>query len=202
MYEYAKLSEVKQITMWCENIIHDVQNYLKDHFTFDIKLNGSGEKRLVMKNGKNDYFDLDYNLILQKDKKNLISNPQKIRQLFIDAFNHSAQVYGFDYANDSTSVITVQLIYCNQLNFSFDVAILVQDNDGKYYSIKYDKISNRYLWNEIKHSKNYMDKFRYIKENGQWMGFKERYKYLKNMHLSRNDKVKSFSIFLETLNEF
>ena len=32
--------------------------------------------------------------------------------------------------------------------------------------------------------------------------FKERYLELKNMHLRQQDDVKSFSIFLETLNEF
>ena len=32
--------------------------------------------------------------------------------------------------------------------------------------------------------------------------FKDRYLELKNMHLVRGDDVKSFSIFLETLNEF
>ena len=45
-------------------------------------------------------------------------------------------------------------------------------------------------------------KIQAIKENGEWDNFKDRYLELKNMHLRRGDGVKSFSIFLEALNEF
>ena len=202
MYEYARHSYVKDMTAWCDEVIKKVQKQLREYFTFDIRLIGSGDKRLVMQNGKNDYFDLDYNLILQKDKKNLINNPKQIKQLFINAFNQIADEYGFEYAHNSTSVITVQLILEQRLKFSFDVAILVEGNNGSYYRLTFDKNSNRYIWNEVKHSKNYFERFQKVKDNGCWVDFKERYKELKNLHLSRRDNVKSFAIFLETLNEF
>ena len=202
MYEYAKHSDVKDMTAWCDEVIKKVQKQLREYFTFDIRLIGSGDKRLVMQNGKNNYFDLDYNLILQKDKKNLINNPKQIKQLFINTFNQIADEYGFEYAHNSTSVITVQLILEQRLKFSFDVAILVEGNNGSYYRLTFDKNSNRYIWNEVKHSKNYFERFQKVKDNGYWLDFKERYKELKNLHLSRRDNLKSFAIFLETLNEF
>ena len=85
--------------------------------------------------------------------------------------------------------------------FSFDVAIIVEGNDGYFYRLTNDKNFNRYIWNRVKNSADYFEKFQRIKEEGLWLKFKNRYLELKNWHLSRQDGVKSFSIFLETLNE-
>ena len=61
--------------------------------------------------------------------------------------------------------------------------------------------TNRYIWNRVKNSNNYFERFQKIKQSGKWKQFKERYLKLKNMHLRRGEEIKSFSIFLETLNE-
>ena len=50
-----------------------MQVELKDFFTFQFKLIGSGEKQLITENREDGNFDLDYNLILQRDKMNLIN---------------------------------------------------------------------------------------------------------------------------------
>ncbi|MGI6710888.1 MAG: hypothetical protein ACOX4W_05540 [Bacilli bacterium] len=202
MYIYIEKDERQILTKVCEEIILNVQNEVKEYFSFDFRLIGSGEKRLLTKNGESGEFDLDYNIFLQKDKKNLLSSPDKIKQIFLNAFNNVNSEYGFKYAQDSTSVITSKLLYDNKLYFSFDVAIIKEGNNGNYYKLIFDKFSNRYIWNEVKQSKDYMLKFKVIKEKGYWLLFKKRYLELKNMHLRRNDQTRSFSIFLETINEF
>lgn len=205
MYIYAKSSEVKFLTAECEEIIHFVQKELRDYFTFDIRLIGSGDKKLVTQNGENGPFDLDYNLIIQRDKKNLINDPKKIKNLFQNSFNKilKERYNGFKYASDSTSVLTIKLID-DGLKFSFDVAILIENNNGTYSRLVDDKTNGmqRYIWNKVSSSKNYREKLIEIKNNGYWNKFKERYLKHKNEHLRKNDGVKSFSIFLETLNEF
>ncbi len=82
------------------------------------------------------------------------------------------------------------------------MAIIVEGDDGYFYRLTNDKNTGRYIWNQVKYSKNYYEKVKVIKENGYWKDFKQRYLELKNLHLSRQDGIKSFSIFLETLNEF
>lgn len=67
-YKFAKQSEVKELESWCMDILHAVQEEVRDYFTFDIRLIGSGDKRLVTQNS-DESFDLDYNIILQRDKK-------------------------------------------------------------------------------------------------------------------------------------
>ena len=62
---FAKQSEVKELESWCMDILHAVQEEVRDYFTFDIRLIGSGDKRLVTQNS-DESFDLDYNIILQQ----------------------------------------------------------------------------------------------------------------------------------------
>ena len=202
-YRFAKQSEVKELESWCMEILHAVQDEVREYFTFDIRLIGSGDKRLVTQNS-DESFDLDYNIILQKDKKRLLDNPKQIKEIFVARFNKVLKEYVSDYTHvsDSTSVITAKLIHKNRVKFSFDVAIIVEGDDGYFYRLTNDKNTGRYIWNQVKQSSNYLDKFKALKQRGYWIQFKERYLELKNQHLRRQDDVKSFSIFLETLNEF
>ena len=205
-YRYPPQIEVTELNRWCLDIIHSVQHLLKDYFTFDIRLIGSGEKRLVTQN-EDECFDLDYNLIIQRDKQDLISNPKAIKDLFTDAFNKvlDKNVKDRHKVRNSTSVLKNEIIKKDKLVFKFDVAILIKADDDCYYKIIADKNYNspRYLWSQVKDSKNYLERFSIIKHQLTDFGaFKKRYLELKNMHLKRNDDVKSFSIFLETLNEF
>lgn len=202
-YRFAKQSEVKELEAWCMEILHAVQDEVREYFTFDIRLIGSGDKRLVTQNS-DESFDLDYNIILQKDKKGLLDNPRQIKEIFVKRFKAILEknVADYNYVSDSTSVITAKLIRNNRIEFSFDVAIIVEGDDGYFYRLINDKKTGRYIWNQVKQSANYLERFKSVKENGDWVEFKERYLELKNMHLRRQDGVKSFSIFLETLNEF
>lgn len=201
-YRFAEQKKVTELNKWCREILYDVQKEVAEYFTFDIRLIGSGDKRLVTQNS-DESFDLDYNIILQKDKKGLLDNPRQIKNIFISSFDKVLRKYvnGYAHTSDSTSVVTVKIIQNKTIKFSFDVAIIVEGNDGYFYRLTNDKISGRYIWNRVKNSANYFEKYQKIKEKGLFPKFKQRYLDLKNMHLSKQDGVKSFSIFLETLNE-
>lgn len=72
MYKYVSKKEIIDIREYCEEIIKKIQkSQLKDFFTFSFYLIGSGKTNLITINGDNDTYDLDYNLILQKDKADL-----------------------------------------------------------------------------------------------------------------------------------
>lgn len=202
-YRFAKQSEVKEVNEWCRNILLEVQEDVNEYFTFDFRLIGSGEKRLVTQNSDN-AFDLDYNIILQKDKKGLIDNPKRIKDIFLHSFNSILKKYVKKYirVSDSKSVITIKLINNKSIEFSFDVAIMVEGDDGRFYRLMNDKNTGEYIWNQVEKSKNYFARFKNVKMRGKWVSFKKRYLELKNMHLKNQDKIKSFSVFLETLNEF
>lgn len=203
MYKFANQKDVRALTKWCDGIINEVQKNVKEYVTFSFNLIGSGGKRLVTQNG-DEPFDLDYNLIIQKDKQGLIDDPKRLKNIIRNAFDNVLRenVQGYDGAEDSKSVITITFADGVKRTFSFDVAIYVEADNGYMYRLINDKNSDRYIWNQVPKSKNYEDKIQAIKENGEWEDFKERYLELKKMHLRRRDGIKSFSIFLEALNEF
>lgn len=86
MYRFANQQDVKELAKWCEEIIKEVQIEVKEYFTFSFNLIGSGGKKLVTQN-EDESFDLDYNLILQKDKQGLIDYPKKIKDIIRGAFD-------------------------------------------------------------------------------------------------------------------
>jgi len=202
-YDFINQKLVTACSKICREIFTEVQSEIRDYFTFDIRLIGSGDKRLVTQNG-NEPFDLDYNLILQKDKKGLIGNPKQIKEIFIARFNRALENSGLDFmhASNSTSVITVKMKDRGKVVFVFDVAIIFEDNEGMFHRLMHDKDNNRYLWNTVPSSRDYLDKYQAVKEAGYFDEFKERYKDLKNKYLSNPEKRKSFSVFLEALNAY
>ena len=203
MYKFANQKDVRELTKWCDGIINEVQKEVREYVTFSFNLIGSGGKRLVTQNG-DEAFDLDYNIIVQKDKQGLIDNPKRLKDIIRHAFDIVLQEEVEEYSgtSDSTSVLTVSITDGKKRIFSFDVAIYVEADNGYMYRLINDKNTGKYIWNQVPKSKNYEDKIQAIKENGEWEDFKARYLELKNTHLRRRDGVKSFSIFLEALNEF
>lgn len=203
MYRFANQQDVKELAKWCEEIIKEVQKEVKEYLTFSFNLIGSGGKRLVTQNAE-EAFDLDYNLVIQKDKQGLIDDPKRLKNIVRNAFDVVLResVDGYNGAKDSKAVITITFSDGVKRTFSFDVAIYVEGDNGYLYRLIHDKYSQRYIWNQVPQSCDFEYKLQEIKENGEWQDFKDRYLELKNMHLRRNDDTKSFSIFLETLNEF
>ncbi len=202
MYKYTENKELRnKLRLYCEEIIISMQDLLCEYFTFSFKLIGSGETRLMMINGKNNSIDLDYNLIIQRDKKQLIGSPNKIKSLFMDALKKSC---GNEVkVSDSTSVITCKVGKVAGYNFSFDIAIFVEGNDGFLYKLVNDKNLNqsRYIWNKVPQSRNFSYNFTMLKRDGYWENIKQLYLKKKNYYLSRQSDKQSFSILIETVNE-
>ncbi len=207
-YQFATKKDVKVANKWCISVLKDVQILVRDWFTFDFRLIGSGGKHLVTYN-EGQPFDLDYNIIIQKDKQHLIQQPDQIKDIFFKAFQNvfCKNIKDFNRTNytkinNSKSVITVKNIEYGNLAFSFDVAILRQHPNGDFEKIIFDKKYNRYIWNQVKDSKDLNDKVLHVKQRLGWNAVRERYLELKNDSLSNNDETKSFSIFIQVINEF
>lgn len=207
-YQFATKKDVQAANKWCRSVLIDVQNLVRDWFTFDFRLIGSGGKHLVTYN-EGQPFDLDYNIIIQKDKHSLHDKPAIIKEKFIEAFkavfSETITYFNVDEyfkINNSTSVITLKYISNGMLEFSFDVAIMQENENGYLEKIIFDKKNNVFIWNKVKQSDNLYDKAVQVKQNYDWNKVRKRYLKLKNKSLSNQDDTKSFSIFVQVINEF
>lgn len=207
-YSFATNLEVKQMKNSCAAVFYDVQDDVRDFFTFSFQLIGSGGKHLVTHDDNNP-FDLDYNIIIQKDKQNLHNDPRRIKEIFYEAFRKSFKKHIRDFnsnayakLNNSTSVITLKSISLDQITFSFDVAIMQKNIDGSLERIIFDKNTGNYIWNIVKQSGNLYEKANTVKKNCDWNDVRNKYLELKNCYQSRNQDIKSFAIFAMVVNEF
>ena len=121
----------------------------------------------------------------------------------MDYLNEIMENTPFRNCQDSTAVITSRWTTKQDLVFSFDIAILVQNSNGNFCRMIHDKMMNRYYWNEVPNSKDVYDKMDKLKENGWWLDVRDTYLEKKNMYLRRYDRDQhpSFNIFVETINE-
>ncbi len=175
----------------------------------DVYLIGSGAKNLVTKNG-NEPFDLDYNLLLQTypDDWN-INNSESLKWLKDTIRIELNKILGdsfFRDAQDSTSVLTARLFFKTdpkKIEFSFDLAILVENRQGNYCRLIHEKkFPERFYWNEIPNSHNVEEKVAELKEYGWWEDVREKYLALKNLYLSRQDYTHpSFIVYVEAVNQ-
>lgn len=200
MYTFVSKKNKKLMNKKCLDIIHVIQDLLRDeNLTFDIRLVGSGVTNLVTKNENK--FDLDYNLIIKRDDNNLIDNPEFLRNLFVNTLNEVKVDFNIKTIHNSTSVITC-LFSNDNMDISFDIAIVFEDENEKFYKLVLDKDTNNYIWNETMSMDEINSYLIWIKDNEYINEFRERYLELKNMHLTRHERINSSSVFMETLNEF
>ena len=215
-YEYVSEKEVRPYRSECSRMLTELRDHLNEEYGINTQFflvgSGSHARKLVMRNG-NAPFDLDYNLMVIGMPEEYWDDTRRLKNTVRDSLNlilrrnRSLVVRGgqFSDGKDSTSVITA-LMYTpgilSQVAFSFDLDILVRDEDGTYYRLVPDKGTNNYHWGEAPSVHCIREKADAIKSKRHWDEVRERYKNKKNMYLKRQDKNHpSFIVYVETINE-
>lgn len=198
-YKYLNNKQLKtNLNNYCLKAIRFVQDELRPYITFIPQLTGSGSTRLLTSYGKTRLVDLDYNLIIQRDKCDLLNNPHQLKDLFINAFKMYFKDKPEITIKNSTSVITTYIGILSGHRFSFDCAIMVEGNDGYLHKLVYDKNVQRYIWNRVRNSQNINEMFTELKQHNYWPKIKELYLYKKNINTRNKDSI---SLFIETIYE-
>lgn len=161
---------------------------------------GSARRNMIFQKGDSDW-DIDFQIKINVELlENKLGNTQNIKKWFIDKFKNYLPEY---YVSDSTSVITLNLELSNDDGFkSYDIAILSTHPETKNTQIlKHVKKDDRYIWNELKDSREIFSEWKNIK-NGDWTILKEFYKSKKceNFDLSEEQKTPSSEILMSSIN--
>lgn len=204
MYEYVPREEYQPVRLQLESIINKVQDLVRDKFTFQYQLIGSGGHHLITRiAGGNQGFDFDYNLIINNPEDSQIWNPDYIRITFINAFREVVRGTRYSDPNDKTPVIQIKFIDQDnsRIVHSCDFAMIYYPNDGDSHYYKYakhNKYTNQYTWEERSLSKYADGKVEWIKDNKLWDKLAEEYLKIKNNNKDENKH--SFSLYLEAIN--
>lgn len=199
-FRYVSKKEAAPVKANLLDIIHQVQKYVRDEFTFQFTFIGSSSRNMITYDAKSNIgFDFDVNIEVNDDDENY--KPDEIRSILKNALNRVARSYGYDYCEDSTRVLTMKVKdrTNSRIIHSCDFAIVNNCNEGQQY-IRFNKVTNNYTW-EYQGQGFYElpNKIDWLRENGLWNDLSNYYIYKKN--INNNPEKHSRSIFAESVTE-
>lgn len=227
MYNYVTDKQlISTMRSLCGNIMQELCHALKEEYDIGatFTLVGSGARNLILQN-VNEPIDFDYNLKIIRidDYEDCLYIKECVRK----AFNIVLRKHGWRDCEDSKSSLTTKKHYFPRISdteFSMDVCIVYEDEDGNFYRLIHKKTGNtnvnniasaasiyaglvarrpvnEYYWNIAPNSRDIKFKVDYIKSNGKWELVREQYKKIKNRYLTQNDhNHPSFICYIEAVN--
>lgn len=184
-----KKSKCKQIFT---DVIHKVQKDIKSEgVTFSYNLVASAKRNMIVAY-PNQSFDCDYQIFLQKNKKEL--SPKQIKEKLIASFNKNLPK-DFNPCENSTTAITIKKITAE---FAYDIVII----DAKSNPPQIIRHDDNYTWNELPDMKDYTDNLSKINGAEMWRELRKRYLEKKEAQFrNKHTEKKSFQILNEAINE-
>ena len=172
-FKYVTVKQLSPVKQDLIVIINSVQDLIRKDFTFRFDFVGSVERNMVTYDVKSNIgFDFDVNIQVNDDECNF--SAEDIKTKIKNALDKVAPHFGYDYAEDSTRVLTIK--------------------------VKDRKKQKNYTWEEQPRGYYLLpEKEEWIKNNGYWDEMRKLYLDKKNCN---NDSNKhSRSIYAETIHQ-
>lgn len=205
-FEYVPNEEWKPVRDELFDIIHNLQDEVRDEFTFKYHFVGSSKRKMITRDqNSNTGYDFDVNIEVNDPDENY--SPEEIRNILRKGLDKVRNSYGYkifryDYTEDSTRVLTIKVKdrAKSSILHSCDFCIVYECGDGRQQYIRYNKNQNSYSWEY--QPKGYMElpaKIEWIKKHGLWQQVRDHYLYKKNINESPDKH--SRAVFAETVHE-
>ncbi len=199
----AELSNKKQLFI---NWITYVQKELRTKgYRFSYRPIGSGKRNMVVKLCNSNYYDLDYQIIIEKipNTYDWNGNVKDIKDDFREAFDNN-KPKGFSCCEDSTQALQTKKL---SIGFGYDIILTTYDNSGNFFILYNKKNTNNannndYSWMIRKNMNNYRNKLNKISGSEMWNYLREI--YLDKRHKHKDDqenKIKAYQLLNEAVNE-
>lgn len=195
-FRYVPRTEYQPLKNQIIQILNEVQDEVRDDFTFQYHFIGSTKRKMITRDMKSNIgFDFDVDLTVNDDEEDY--DPDEIRNILRNAITKISRRYGFTKCEDSTRVITIKMTnpWRSTIEHSCDFAIVY----GNQY-IRFNKGTQTYTWEY--QSKNHNDiekRADILKKNGYWD--EVRTVYLDKKNCNTNPDKHSRSLYFETINE-
>ena len=199
-YEYVTKSEATPIKNELIDLIHLVQDEVREYFTFRYDFIGSAKRNMITCDYKSNVgFDFDVNIRVNDEEEKF--SAKEIRNILKRGFDKFGRHFSYDFAEDSKRVLTIKVkdVENSRIIHSCDFAVVHDASDGRQQYIHFNKNQNTYEW-QYQPIGFYQleEKITHIKKKGQWQEVRKLYLESKNKNLDSNKK--SRTIFAETVN--
>ena len=200
-FKYVTKNEAKPIKNELYQILYEVQDLVREKFTFKFAPVGSSSRNMITYDTKSNIgFDFDINIEVNDDDQNFGAG--EIRTILRTAINKVAPRYDYKHCEDSTRVLTIKKIdtFGSRIIHSCDFAIVYNCNDGRQQYIRFNKGNNYYSWEYQGKGFSGLDKkINWLKKENLWGELQDHYILKKNTNDNLNKH--SRSIFAESINE-
>ena len=199
-FEYVSKKEAAPYKAELIEILHQVQDYVRDDFTFQFTFIGSSSRNMITYDPTTNIgFDFDVNITVNDDDEDY--SPEEIRTILHNAFSRFMTAYGYNKCEQSTRVISIKVVdqWSSRVIRSCDFAVIYEGRNGQQY-IRFNKERNYFSWEfQTQPYKELEFRADYLKENGHWNEVLEVYLDKKNNNY--NPDKHSRSLYAETINE-
>ena len=197
-------SKVKQAYQNLIEILHQVQDLVREKITFKFTPVGSYPRNMITFDAKSNVgFDFDFNIEVNDDGEHYTA--QQIKDILRNALDRVAGRYGYAHAEDSTRVITIKVIdhSAARIIHSCDFAIVYnysEDGNPQQQYIHFNKTTRTYSWcNQAKGYYMLPVKIKWLKKHKYWQELRDYYLYKKN--INTNPDIHSRTLFAIAVQE-
>lgn len=210
-FEYVSKSKYMPVKKELIKIINQVQDELREQFTFDYKLIGSSSRNMITYDPKtNKGYDFDINIEVNDFDE--YYSAKELKEILINTFNQVIKLtYPYASCQNNTRVFTIKVYEENpcciniialrspKIEYSCDFAIVNTINDYQQEYIRFNKNTHEYSWQM--QCKGYLlsKKEAYIKKNK--LTNELRKIYLDKKNFNTNPNKKSRALYAEAVNE-
>ena len=203
-FEYVDKATWVPIRNNIRDILHKVQDLVRDEFTFSYRFIGSSSRNMITCDfNLNIGFDFDVNIYINDDDERYSAKEQK--EIIMNELNRIAWQYGYSPCENSTRVITIKVKDrpLSRIVHSCDIAIVHDYTDGKGKNgqeyIRFNKRQQTYTWVDQPKGYNLEKKIKWLKKKSLWNDVRDIYLYKKNVNTDPDKH--SRSLFAEAVNE-
>ena len=210
-FEYVSKSKYMPVKKELIKIINQVQDELREQFTFDYKFIGSSSRNMITYDPKtNKGYDFDINIEVNDFDE--YYSAKELKEILINTFNQVIKLtYPYASCQNNTRVFTIKVYEENpcciniialrspKIEYSCDFAIVNTINDYQQEYIRFNKNTHEYSWQM--QCKGYLlsKKEAYIKKNK--LTNELRKIYLDKNNFNTNPNKKSRALYAEAVNE-
>lgn len=210
-FEYISKSKYMPVKKELIKIINQVQDELREQFTFDYKFIGSSSRNMITYDPKtNKGYDFDINIEVNDFDE--YYSAKELKEILINTFNQVIKLtYPYASCQNNTRVFTIKVYEENpcciniialrspKIEYSCDFAIVNTINDYQQEYIRFNKNTHEYSWQM--QCKGYLlsKKEAYIKKNK--LTNELRKIYLDKKNFNTNPNKKSRALYAEAVNE-
>lgn len=207
MCDYVNKNELIEPREIFSEWISNVQREIREEYgiTFSYNPIGSGSRNMVIRRCDNDYFDLDFQIVMQSipDDMDWDGDCKEFKDIFRNAFN-KYKPQGFKDCKDRSQSLRTKNL---NLGFGFDIIITCFDNNDNFYILFNKKDTNGannedYEWAIRKDMNKYRERLSLVEGPEMWNYLRNIYKNKRHKHMhDQEPKKHSYQLLNEAVVE-